>query len=95
MGFLAVDLVPAGGNILVWILVGLIAGAIASRLTRGRGLGCFMDIIVGLVGAFIGGLIVSPFLKPGTEVGFFGTTAVAIIGAVVLLLLIGLVRGRD
>lgn len=79
------------GGLVSWIIVGLIAGAIAGRLVRGRGLGCLMDIVVGVVGAFIGGFVVSLFYSPGTTFGFVGSLLVAILGAVILLLFIRLV----
>ena len=81
------------GNFLAWILVGLIAGAVAGRLTRGRGYGCIGDIIVGLIGAVVGGYIVSLFVGNATHTyGFLATTLVAILGAVVLLVLLRLIR---
>lgn len=73
------------GGWLSWIVVGLIAGAVASRLVRGRGLGCLLDIVVGVIGAFLGGFVVSLFVGPGTTYGFFGSLLVAILGAVILL----------
>jgi uncharacterized membrane protein YeaQ/YmgE (transglycosylase-associated protein family) len=80
------------GNILAWILVGLIAGALAGRLTRGRGYGCIGDIVVGLIGSFVGGLIISPFVHPTHTAGFLATVLVAIIGAVVLILALRAIR---
>ncbi|HLJ66922.1 MAG TPA: GlsB/YeaQ/YmgE family stress response membrane protein [Chloroflexota bacterium] len=84
MAVLTLTLHP--GNVLAWLLVGLLAGAIAGRLTRGRGFGCIGDIVVGLIGSFIGGLIVAPFVKQTTTAGFLGTLLVALIGALVLLI---------
>jgi uncharacterized membrane protein YeaQ/YmgE (transglycosylase-associated protein family) len=77
------------GGLISWIIVGLLAGFIASRLVRGRGMGCLLDVVVGVVGAFIGGFLVSLFVSPGTSFGFLGSLVVAILGAVVLL---GIVR---
>ena len=81
------------GGVIAWIIVGLIAGAVAGRLTRGQGFGCIGDIIVGIVGAFIGGFIVSLFVKSTTSTGFIGTTIVAIIGAIILLAVLRLIFG--
>ncbi|HEY4028265.1 MAG TPA: GlsB/YeaQ/YmgE family stress response membrane protein [Candidatus Dormibacteraeota bacterium] len=67
-----------------WLIVGLLAGAIAGTLVRGRGYGCLVDIVVGVVGAFIGGIVVGIFL-PGTVFGFLGSLVVAVVGAVLLL----------
>src|ERR1700704_6175874 len=83
------------GGLISWISVGLLAGFIARRLVRGRGLGCLLDIVVGVVGAFIGGFLVSLFVSPGTTFGFFGSLLVAILGAVVLLAFIRLVGGSS
>jgi uncharacterized membrane protein YeaQ/YmgE (transglycosylase-associated protein family) len=88
----AVVLVP--GGILGWIVIGLLAGAIASRLVRGRGLGCLMDLVVGVVGAFIGGFVLSLFV-PNTQIyGFIGSLLVAILGAVILLAAVRLIARR-
>jgi uncharacterized membrane protein YeaQ/YmgE (transglycosylase-associated protein family) len=44
-------------GILAWIILGLIAGFIASRIVHNEGAGCALDIVLGIVGAFIGGII--------------------------------------
>lgn len=78
-------------DILTWIIVGLVAGVLAS-LVVGRGYGIVGDIIVGIVGAFIGGWI---FGKMGWSTpfgGLAGTIFVAFIGACVLLFLLRLIR---
>ncbi|GAC1655740.1 MAG: hypothetical protein NVS9B1_09540 [Candidatus Dormibacteraceae bacterium] len=80
------------GGILGWLLVGLIAGAVAGRLVRGKGYGCIVDIVVGLIGAFIGGALLGGFIHG--QAGFWESLVVAIIGAVVLLGALRLVRGR-
>ena len=72
------------GGWLAWLVIGLLAGAIAGRVVRGRGYGCLMDIVIGVLGAFIGGLLVSLFV-PGTLFGFIGTLIVATLGAIILL----------
>ena len=69
---------------MAWLVIGLLAGAIAGRVVRGRGYGCLMDIVIGVLGAFIGGIVVS-FLVPGTFFGFIGTLIVATLGAIILL----------
>jgi uncharacterized membrane protein YeaQ/YmgE (transglycosylase-associated protein family) len=81
------------GNLLAWIVVGLIAGAIAGRIVAGRGFGCLADIAVGVVGAFVGGFVVSLFIHG--QYGFFGSILVAILGAVIFLAVLrGLSGGR-
>jgi uncharacterized membrane protein YeaQ/YmgE (transglycosylase-associated protein family) len=88
--FLALDLNPGFGW-LGWILIGLIAGALAGRVVRGRGFGCIVDIIVGVAGAFIGGIIVGAFVQGAA--GFWESLIVAFIGAVVLLAVLRLISG--
>ena len=81
-----------GGWIFGWILVGLIAGALAGRISRGRGYGCLGDIVVGLIGAVVGGWIVRLFYSGNANAGFFETTLVAILGALVLIFVLRLLR---
>ena len=81
------------GSWLAWIIVGLIAGAIASRVVAGRGFGCIADIVVGVAGAFIGGFLLSALFGASGAVGFWGSLIVAFIGAAVLLAILKLVSG--
>jgi uncharacterized membrane protein YeaQ/YmgE (transglycosylase-associated protein family) len=75
-----------------WIIIGLLAGWIAGHLTRGRGFGCIADIILGLIGAVIGGWI---FTGLGiTTWGFWGSLAAATLGAVLLVAFARLFAGR-
>jgi uncharacterized membrane protein YeaQ/YmgE (transglycosylase-associated protein family) len=60
----AVVLLP--GDLLTWLIVGLIAGFLASAFIRGRGYGCIGNIIVGLIGAFIGGFLADLLNIQGT-----------------------------
>ncbi len=81
---LAIDLRP--GGILAWIVVGLLAGWLAGLITRAKGFGCFGNIVIGLLGAAIGGLLFSLF-GITDRAGFWGSVAVATLGAIVLLAL--------
>jgi uncharacterized membrane protein YeaQ/YmgE (transglycosylase-associated protein family) len=81
------------GNVLAWIVVGLLAGWIAGTVARGRGFGCLGNIAVGLAGAVIGGLLFSALNITGTA-GFLFSVFVAAIGATLLLVLVGLIGGR-
>jgi uncharacterized membrane protein YeaQ/YmgE (transglycosylase-associated protein family) len=79
-------------SILTWLIVGLIAGVLASLVMGGTGYGIIGDIIIGIVGAFIGGWL---FTAMGVAIplgGIAGTILVAFIGAVVLLFVIRLIR---
>jgi uncharacterized membrane protein YeaQ/YmgE (transglycosylase-associated protein family) len=66
-----------------WILVGLIAGWAAGKIMKGSGYGPLMDIVLGIVGAVVGGLLLG-LLGIHSE-GFIGTIVVAIVGAVFLI----------
>lgn len=88
---LAADLNP--GGILAWLVVGLIAGFLASVVMRGGGYGILGDIIVGIVGAFIGGLLAG-LLFPGAAFGFWGSIVVAFIGACILIAILRAFSGR-
>jgi uncharacterized membrane protein YeaQ/YmgE (transglycosylase-associated protein family) len=81
------------GSLLAWIVVGLIAGAIAARVVAGRGFGCLADIVVGVAGAIIGGFLLSSLFGISGSVGFFGSIVVAFIGAAVLLAALKLLSG--
>jgi uncharacterized membrane protein YeaQ/YmgE (transglycosylase-associated protein family) len=81
------------GSWLAWIVVGLIAGAVAARVVAGRGFGCIADIVVGVAGAVIGGFLLSSLFGFGGNVGFFGSIVVAFIGAAALLAVLKLVSG--
>ena len=77
--------------ILIWLLIGAIAGWLAGMIVKGGGFGLPGDIIVGIVGAFIGGWL---FAQLGVFVGagIVGAIVAATVGAVVLLLLIKVLR---
>ena len=78
-------------TLLIWLVVGAIAGWIAGAVVRGGGFGLIGDIIVGILGAFIAGWLF-PKLGFHLAVGLVGTIIDAAIGAIVLLLLIRLIR---
>jgi uncharacterized membrane protein YeaQ/YmgE (transglycosylase-associated protein family) len=81
------------GSLLAWLVVGLIAGAIASRVVAGRGFGCLADIVVGVAGALIGGYLLGALFGVTGTVGFFGSIIVAFLGAAVLLALLKALAG--
>jgi uncharacterized membrane protein YeaQ/YmgE (transglycosylase-associated protein family) len=79
------------GTIIVWIIIGGLAGWLASLVVRGGGMGIGMDIVVGIIGALIGGFILSILGLGGGFTGFNLISLVtAFIGAVILLLLVRL-----
>jgi len=87
-------------TILSWIIIGLIAGWLASNIMGAGGYGVVGDIIVGLVGAIIGGLIVSLLTGRGLSDAAFDTGSfilnviVAVIGAVILIAILRAVSGN-
>jgi uncharacterized membrane protein YeaQ/YmgE (transglycosylase-associated protein family) len=81
-------------DIIAWIVIGGLAGWLASVMVRGGGMGIIMDIVVGIVGAFIGGLIVQLFGGTGFTGFNLWSFIVALIGAVILLAVVRLVTGR-
>jgi uncharacterized membrane protein YeaQ/YmgE (transglycosylase-associated protein family) len=73
---------PTG--LIIWLIIGLVAGFLASKIMGGAGYGLVGDIIVGLVGAFIGGLLMN-LIIPDATAGFWTSIIVAIIGACILI----------
>jgi uncharacterized membrane protein YeaQ/YmgE (transglycosylase-associated protein family) len=68
---------------LYWLFLGLVAGWLAGKIARGRGFGCITDIILGIIGSFIGGWV---FVKLGIfGGGFWYSLAAATLGAVILV----------
>jgi uncharacterized membrane protein YeaQ/YmgE (transglycosylase-associated protein family) len=80
-------------NIILWLILGGIAGWLASLVVRGTGLGIIGDIVVGIIGGFIGGFIVSLFGGAGMTGFNIWSLIVAVIGAIVLLLIVRLFTG--
>ena len=76
-------------GVLIWLLVGAVAGWLAGQIVKGSGFGLVGDIVVGVVGAFIGGWLLGGIFLIG---GIIGWILSATVGAVVLLFLIRLVQ---
>lgn len=81
-------------GLLSWIVVGLIAGWLAGKVMRGRGFGLVGDIIIGVVGALVGGWLADSVLGLGVGVTGFNLTTilVAFAGAVIVLFVLRLLR---
>jgi len=81
-------------SILAWIIVGIIAGWLARKVIPGAGpAGLFGDLVIGVVGAVVGGWIFGYFGHPGATGVNIGSLVVAFVGAVVLLWLVRQVLG--
>jgi len=81
-------------DVLTWIIVGLIAGVLATYVLGGIGYGILGDILVGIVGAVIGGWLFARLGLQSPFGGLAGTIFVAFIGALVLLLVLRALRPR-
>ncbi|GAB0116930.1 GlsB/YeaQ/YmgE family stress response membrane protein [Acidisoma sp. 7E03] len=81
-------------SILGWIILGLIAGFVASKIVNRAGEGFFMDIVLGIVGALVGGFIFNAFGAAGITGFNLYSMVVAIIGAIVLLVIYHALFGR-
>ena len=79
-------------DLLSWIIVGLIAGFLASAVVRGRGYGCIGNIIIGLIGAVIGGYLASLLNISGTF-HFWSTLLIAFLGACILVAILQVFSG--
>ena len=80
-----------GHGIIAWIIIGIIAGWITGKLMSGGGYGAIMDMVVGLIGALVGGFIMSHIFGAAASGGFLYSIIVAVIGAVLLTFLLRLV----
>ncbi|HEX2780530.1 MAG TPA: GlsB/YeaQ/YmgE family stress response membrane protein [Gemmatimonadaceae bacterium] len=78
-------------DLLTWIIVGLVAGVLAS-FVMGEGYGIIGDIIIGIIGAFVGGWVFRTLGVHSPLSGLAGTILVAFVGAVVLLFVLRLIR---
>jgi uncharacterized membrane protein YeaQ/YmgE (transglycosylase-associated protein family) len=81
-------------SILAWIVLGLLAGFIASKIINKSGEGLILDIVLGVVGAVVGGWLFSVFGMSGVSGLNIYSLAVAVIGAVVVLVAYHAVTGR-
>jgi uncharacterized membrane protein YeaQ/YmgE (transglycosylase-associated protein family) len=84
-----------GHGLIAWIIIGLLAGWITGKLMKGSGFGFFMDMVVGLVGALVGGFLSSHLGLGGIgEHGLIMSIVIAVIGAVLLTWVVRLVSGN-
>ena len=81
-------------SILAWIVLGLVAGFIASKIVNRTGSGLMLDIVLGVVGAVVGGFLFNQFGHSGVTGLNLYSLLVAVIGAVVVLFVYHAVAGR-
>jgi uncharacterized membrane protein YeaQ/YmgE (transglycosylase-associated protein family) len=77
---------------LAWIVLGLIAGFIGSKIVNKKGEGLFLDIILGIIGAIVGGYVFTLFGASGVTGLNIYSLIVAVIGAIVVLLIYHAIR---
>jgi uncharacterized membrane protein YeaQ/YmgE (transglycosylase-associated protein family) len=81
-------------SILAWLVLGLIAGFVASKLVNKSGEGLVLDIVLGIVGAFVGGFLFTFFgAAPVTGLNLY-SIVVAVVGAIVVLVAYHAIAGR-
>ena len=81
-------------GILAWIVLGLIAGWIASKIMHGQGSGLLMNLVLGVVGAFVGGLLISVVGGVGVTGFNLWSLLVSVLGAVIVLWLSNALRSH-
>lgn len=81
-------------GIISWIILGLIAGFIASKIVDKQGKGFWLDIALGIIGALVGGFLFDLFGASGVTGFNIYSMIVAVIGAVVVLLIYNAIAGR-
>jgi uncharacterized membrane protein YeaQ/YmgE (transglycosylase-associated protein family) len=78
-------------SLILFLIIGAVAGWIAGKLLRGGGFGLVGNLVVGIVGAVIGGHLFS-YLGVSAGGGLIGSLVTAVIGALVLLVIVGLIK---
>jgi uncharacterized membrane protein YeaQ/YmgE (transglycosylase-associated protein family) len=84
-----------GHGIIAWIIIGVIAGWVTGKIMKGSGFGFFMDMIVGLVGALVGGFLSSHLGFGGVgQHGLIVSICIAVLGAVIFTWILRLISGN-
>ena len=81
-------------SIIGWIVLGLISGWIASKIVNRQGEGFFLDILLGIVGAFVGGIVFAALGGTGVTGFNLYSMLVAIVGAIIVLVVYHAIFGR-
>ena len=86
---------PEGMGFLTWLIIGLIAGALAGFFVPGRErFGCLGTMLIGVIGGFIGGFLWTQVLGQDQATGWLGALIIATIGAALVLFVLRAVTGR-
>ena len=79
-------------GIILWIVVGLIAGWLTGKIMKGSGYGFFVDILLGIAGGLVGGFFARHVFGLEASGGFIYSTLIALAGAIILVAIIRLVK---
>ncbi len=82
------------GEVVAFVIVGCVAGFVAGKIMRGGGFGLIGNLGLGVIGAYVGGNLLEWIGKDPGSYGMVGTTVTAAVGAIVVLWVIGLVKGN-
>jgi uncharacterized membrane protein YeaQ/YmgE (transglycosylase-associated protein family) len=83
-----------GHGIIAWIIIGVIAGWLTGKIMKGSGFGFWMDMVIGLIGAVVGGFLATHLGMAGPgQHGLIISIIIAVIGAVILTVLVRLISG--
>ena len=83
---------PETMSLISWIVLGLIAGFIASKIVNRKGEGCLLDILLGVVGSFVGGWLFHLFGMKGVTGINIWSLVVAVVGAIIFLVVYHAIR---
>ena len=84
-----------GHGLMAWIVIGVVAGWLTGKIMKGSGFGFIMDMVVGLIGALIGGFLSTHLGLGGVDQhGLIGSILIAMLGAVLLTILVRLTSGN-
>ena len=81
-------------GLIIWLIVGGVAGWLAGVITKGKGYGCFGNVVVGIVGSIVGGWLFGYFTSFAPEEGLIGSIITSVVGAVALIAVLRLLIGK-
>ena len=84
-----------GIGLVIWLVIGGVAGWIAGIITKGKGYGCLGNVIVGVIGSVVGGWLFNTLNVTAPGEGLVGSIITAVIGAVGLIIVLRLLLGRN
>jgi uncharacterized membrane protein YeaQ/YmgE (transglycosylase-associated protein family) len=91
--YLARSTTTTSVGVIGYIIIGGLAGWVAGKIVKGGGSGILMNIVIGVIGALLGGFLLS-FAFDTASGGWFFTFLTALVGSIILLSIVGLVRRR-